>query len=324
MNVRARFPLLAGGVLGLVWSLPATAGCHLLNHANFQISQSAFLEVSRETPPGEVVRKGTVLGDGVELLKCDAGMPRFRGLYVTDGSEDFRVLTVGGRKSGLGVRLQFTEQDHAVERNLPFDIPRVTGAGEVIRGDGDALYYEIFRTADDVQFGTVDTGPVAYTDVEDGSGGFVRFRSMMIYELTLTRPACSIAEDDLRQRVELPAYSTAHFDPIDRATPWTAFHLRVARCSDPDGLFANITFGVPGDAMPGHPAWFSLPQGGPEHVALEIGDAAHATVRPGEPLALPALGTGERYDFAVRLREAGGPAGAGTFERGVRVDVEYR
>ncbi|MGN6481521.1 hypothetical protein [Luteibacter sp.] len=96
------------------------------------------------------------------------------------------------------------------------------------------------------------------------------------------------------------------------------------RCSDPDGLFANITFGVPGDAMPGHPAWFSLPKGGPEHVALEIGDAAHATVRPGEPLALPALGTGERYDFAVRLREAGGPAGAGTFERGVRVDVEYR
>jgi type 1 fimbria pilin len=323
MNARTRYPLLACSVLGLGWALPAAAGCRLLNHANFQISQSALLTVSSEDPPGQVLRKSTSYGEGVELLRCDAGSALFRGRWESEGADELRSLTIQGEKAGVGVRLLFTEQNGAVERTFPHDFRREMTADEIIRGDGDALYYELVRTADPVKFGAVDTGPVASTDVEAPDGGFTRFRSMMVYELTLTRPACELVADDLNQVVRLPALTTSQFDNPDRASAWTPFNLRVQKCSDPGGLFANVTFGEQGDAVPAFENLFSLPHG-PEHVALEIAGADYSTFWPGAPRTLHAQGTGDRYEFAVRLRETDGPVGAGDFTRGIRVEVQYR
>ncbi|UPG90359.1 hypothetical protein L2Y96_00895 [Luteibacter aegosomaticola] len=323
MNVRARYPLLACSVFGCGWSFPAVAGCHLVNHANFQISQSAFLTVSSEDPPGEVLRKSTTYGEGVELLRCDAGSTQFRGRWMTEGSDELRSLTINGERAGVGVRLAFTEQNGAIERTFPHDFRREMTPGEIVRGDGDALYYELVRTADPVHFGPVDAGPVASTDVEAPDGGFIRFRSMMVYELTLNRPACELVADDLNQMVRLPTYTTSQFDNPDRASAWTPFYLRVQKCSDPEGLFANVTFGERGDAVPAFENLFTLPNG-PEHVALEIAGPDHATFWPGTPRTLNAKGTGDRYEFAVRLRETDGPVGAGDFTRGIRVEVQYR
>jgi type 1 fimbria pilin len=323
MNVRAWVPLVIGSVATAAWSPQAAARCRLQNHANFQISQSAWLEVSKEDPPDKILRQGTAFGEGVELLRCDEGLVAFRGHWTQESHDEYRSLTVGGIKAGVGVRLRLTEQGGAIERAFPHGYQRMLEQDESIRSDGDALHYELFRTADPVVFGPVDPGPVAYTDVQDASGGWVRFRSMMIYDLALQRPACSIEPDDLNQRVVLPTYSTSNFDPVEKATPWVVFRMRVRACSDPDGLFAQMRFGLPGDALPGQPDWFALPQGAPDHVALELGREDRRTIRPGEAFRVTALGAGESYEFAVRLREAGGPAGPGRFERHVRVEVEF-
>lgn len=323
MDLRAVVGVSVCAAVGMGWSLPALAGCRLQNHANFQISQSAWLEVSKDHPPDTILRRGVAFGEGVELLRCDEGLAAFRGHWILDVHDEFRSLTVGGVNAGVGVRLRLTEQGGLEERAFPHGYQRMLAQDESIRSDGDALRYELFRTNDPVVFGPVDPGPVAYTDVQDVSGGWVRFRSMMVYDLALQRPACSIEQDDLNQRVELPPYSTANFDPVEGATPWVVFHMRVAACSDPEGLFAQIRFGLSGDALPGHPDWFSLPQGSPDHVALELARGDRQTIRPGEAFRLPAMGMGERYEFAVRLREAGGAVGAGRFERHVRVEVEF-
>jgi type 1 fimbria pilin len=87
------------------------------------------------------------------------------------------------------------------------------------------------------------------------------------------------------------------------------------------GLVAQFTFGVAGDAEPGHPGWFTL--AGPQNVALELGTKDKRTMSPGTPVPLNALGTGETYDFNVRLRETRATVRGGTFHRPVRVEVEY-
>lgn len=87
------------------------------------------------------------------------------------------------------------------------------------------------------------------------------------------------------------------------------------------GLIAQFRFGREGDAAPGFPEWFSV--AGPENVALELGDKDKRTMPPGMAVQRNGLGTGDRYDFHVRLRETRDTVRGGTFRRPVRVEVEY-
>jgi type 1 fimbria pilin len=323
MGMRLRYVSTVVAVASAGWSMPGFAGCHLQNVANFQVGQSAFVQVSNDDPAGKVLRSNVAFGEGVELLRCDAGLVAFRGRWSPEAGGDLRMLTVGGKEAGVAVKLALSEQDVGPERAFPFQFTRAMLQDETIRSTADVLRYEIVRATGPVVYGPVDATPVAYTDAEDGKGGWARFRTMNVYEMTLQRPACALEPEDMNQRVELPAYSVSNFDAVERATPWSPFFLRVLACSDPQGLIARMRFGVPGDAEPGHPEWFSLPPGAPPNVALELGGDGKAPMRPGAPIDLPALGTGGRYEFAVRLRETRPSAGAGRFSRPVRVEVEY-
>lgn len=92
-------------------------------------------------------------------------------------------------------------------------------------------------------------------------------------------------------------------------------------CSDPVGLVAQFRFGKAGDAEPGNPDWFTLP--GPENVAMELGNKDKNTISPGRAVQFNALGTGDRYDFNVRLRETRPTVRGGDFRRPVTVEVEF-
>ena len=87
------------------------------------------------------------------------------------------------------------------------------------------------------------------------------------------------------------------------------------------GLIARITFGNPADADPLHADWFSLK--GPKNVALELGTKDFNTIAPGVPVEMNALGTGDAYQFHVRLRETRPTVVGGEFSRLVRVQVDY-
>ncbi len=308
---------LSSGVTGQAL---AAAGCTHVNLATYQIGQTTFVDVRNSDPEGKLLREGEAAGEGKLLLTCNQGRVTFRGRWENRQTEGLLPLTVGGQRAGVGLRLFLRERD-GVRRPFPHDIDRTMAQGEQVRSDMDSVGYEIYRMAGPVRFGKIDSRAIAQSNVDKVGGGLVVFRSMQVYDLVLRREACSIDWDDAKKPIELPAYNLSNFATPERATPWENFRLRVKHCSDPVGLIARFTFGGAGDADATHPAWFSLR--GPKNVAMELGSKDRQTIAPGVPIEMNALGSGEAYDFNVRLRETKPTVEGGVFSRVIRVQVDY-
>lgn len=316
--------LLGGSMLlaGL-HAVPASAGCVMNNLATYQIGQTTFVDVFNDIPVGTMVRQGSDAGEGKLLLTCAGGDAMFRGRWQNGNPPDGLLpLTVGGRPSGFGIRLFIEEGGSGVRRGFPHDFTRTFNPGDTVRSDQDTVAYEIYRMSGPVEFGMVDPGPIAQSNVDALGGGMVVFRSMEIYSLIFRRPACSITPDTLNQDVHVGDVHVGDFVNPDRATPWKEFRLTVQQCQEPVGMIASFTFGTQGDADSAAPDFFSLP-GGPRNVALEIGDSRKNTVKPGVQTRLNALGTGEDFVFNVRMRGTNPSVGGGQFRRPVTVLVDF-
>lgn len=301
------------------------AGCTMNNLATYQIGQTTFVDVFNDIPVGTMVRQGSAAGEGKLLLTCGAGDATFRGRWQGGNPPDGLLpLTVGGKPSGFGIRLFLQEGSSEVRRPFPHDFTRTFNQGDTIRSDQDMVSYEIYRMAGPVQFGDVDPGPIAQSNVDRLGGGLVVFRSMEIFRLIFRRPACSITSESINQEFPVGDYSVANFATPERATPWKEFRLTMENCLEPVGMVAHFTFGTPADADADDPALFSIRGAlAPENVGLEIGDSRQKTIAPGEEVKFNAVGTGEDFVFNVRLRESKPTVRGGQFRRPVTVTVNF-
>lgn len=305
---------------GIATKAMAAPGCTQVNLATYQIGQTTYVDVRSSDPEGKLLRQGEAAGEGKLLLRCNQGTVTFRGRWQNAQLAELLPLTVGGQPAGVALKLFLREGDGEA-RSFPHDFNRAMAKGEEVRSDMDSVGYELYRTSGPVRFGKIDSKAVAQSSVDKAGGGLVVFRSMQVYDLILRREACAIVADDLNQRIELPPYNLSNFATADRATPWEAFRLRVDHCVDPVGLIARVTFGTRADADTLHADWFSLR--GPKNVALELGTKDFKTIAPGVPVEMNALGTGDAYEFHVRLRETRPTVVGGEFSRLVRVQVDY-
>lgn len=301
----------------------AAAGCTQVNLATYQIGQTTYVDVYNAIEENQLVRDGEATGEGKLLLRCESGEAMFRGRWQNQQSSDLLPLTVGGKPSGFGIKL-FLKDDRDVSRSFPHDFSRQFAAGELVRSDEDKVRYEIYRMTGPVEFGRVDSGPIAQSNVTRSGGGLVVFRSMEIYSLIFRRPSCSITTESLNQTVDVGTYNASNFATAERATPWREFRLTVKECLEPVGLVAKFVFGSSADADADDPTLFSLSgPDAPENVGLEIGDEDLLAMEPGKERRVNAVGTGKDFVFNVRLKETRPTVRGGRFSRPVTVLVEF-
>lgn len=300
----------------------ASSGCVKRNLATYQIGQTTFVDVHNDIKPGTMVRAGEAAGEGQLLLVCGAGTVQVRGRWQGAVSEGAPYpLSVNGKPSGFGLRLYLKDDEGGEPKPFPHTFSRTFTEGEEVRSDQDIVRYEIYRTEGPVEFGAVDTGPIAQSNIDRQGGGMVVFRSMEIYDLVFRRPACSITSESLNQDVHVGDFNASNFATPDRATPWKEFRLTVEECLEPIGLVASFVFGGPSDADKDDPQLFSL--SGPENVGLELGDPDKKTIEPGKEARFNAVGTGKDFVFNVRLRESKPTVRGGTFNRPITVRVDF-
>jgi len=316
-------------LLALLGALPAgealaADGCVKDANTNYQIGQTAEIEVTNGDPPGKIVREGSAIGDGSVVARC-TGDVILDSSYLGVRPDGLVPLTVGGRDSGFGIEIYLAENGGAGPTyTFPQQYPRSFGHGGFIRSDDVVVGYRVKRTEGPVHFGRVDQMKVAEQTATALTGGFTpAFRHMRIYEMRFIRPSCSISAEALDQTVSMGSYSLADFKNPDRATPWVNFKLKVSECKDPIGLVAQFTFGSTTDADPLAKDLFRMFSGGPTHVGLEIANEAKRTITPGRPYEANALATDENFEFYVRLRESVPNVGGGAFVRPVTIRVDF-
>lgn len=318
--------LAGAALLAASYAAPSLAapGCIRNNLATYQIGQTTFVDVYNAMAEGQMVRQGSAAGEGKLLLTCGAGVATFRGRWQNGTVGDLLPLTVGGKPSGFGIRLYLQDKAGGPVQPFPHDFTRTFADGDTVRSDDDVVSYEIYRMTGPVEFGAVDAGAIAQSNVDQRGGGMVVFRSMEIYRLIFRRPSCSITTESLNQEVDVGSYHVGNFATPDRATPWVEFRLTVKECLEPIGMVASFTFGSGADADADNPQLFSLKgANAPENVGLEVGDADRNTIEPGNPVRFNALATGKDFIFNVRMRETKPTVRGGEFQRPVTVLVDF-
>jgi type 1 fimbria pilin len=303
--------------------LAADNGCYHSGNGYYQIEPPGDLIVNEAIPVGEIIRDYAAHGKGTVLATCMDGSAILEGGYTVPLSGDLVPLMIGGAASGFGVRLRIEELMDDRRFPFPHQYGRTFKKGDTIRTNDADVGVEIVRMAGPVAFGRVDDQTIAQQwSYEPGSTRTAPFRHVSTTNIVFARASCSLVPADLTQTVKLTPISTSAFGNADRATPWEAFHIGVADCKDPKGLIAGFTFGVAGDADSVKPELFSL--SGPKNVGLELANKDKQNIAPARTIDLPALGSGERFDFFVRMRETRNTVEAGVFTRPVKVDVEFR
>jgi type 1 fimbria pilin len=302
----------------------AADGCVKTANTNYQIGQTAEIEVTNDMPPGTIVRDEKAIGDGSVVASC-VGDVRLDGRYTAVLTEGLIPLTVGGQLSGFGIEVYVEENAGAGPvYGFPHTYARSFGKGGFIRSDDVKVGYRVKRMSGIIRYGRVDQAKVAEQAASALTGGFTApFRHMKIYEMWFTRPSCSISAETLNQTVSMGSYSLADFKNADRATRWINFKLTVQECKEPVGQIARFTFGNASDADPNAKELFKMLGSTPTHVGLEIASASKHTIEPGKPYEANALATGEDFDFFVRLRETLYSVGGGAFTRPVTIRVDF-
>ncbi|HVI56678.1 MAG TPA: fimbrial protein [Luteibacter sp.] len=302
----------------------AADGCAKSANTNYQIGQTAEIEVTNDIPPGTIVRDEKAHGDGNVVASC-VGDVTLEGKYTAVLTDGLIPLMVGGELSGFGLEIYVEENFGAGPTyGFPHSYHRNFGKGGFIRSDDINVGYRVKRMSGNIRYGRVDPGEIAEQAASSLTGGFTPpFRHMQIYELWFKRPTCSISAETLNQTVSMGSYSLADFKNPDRATRWVNFKLTVQDCKEPVGQIARFTFGSATDADPDARDLFRMLGTGPSHVGLEIASAGKHTIEPGKPYEANALATGEDFDFYVRLRETLYSVGAGAFTRPVTIRVDF-
>lgn len=307
------------------FALPAAAqgGCEYAADGNYQLGQTAQITVYNDMAPGTLVRNERAHGDGIVLANCEEGRATFEGAYVAQREGGLVPLTVHGQPSGFGMNVYIKELKDERLFEFPHRYERTFREGEPVRSNEAEIGYRVIRTSGPVRFGPVDRTTIAEQWTYEPNGARTRsFRHLKIYELSFVRPVCEITAETLNQTVQVGTYHVGNFATPERATPWVPFRLTVEKCAEPVGMIANFTFGTPADADPVVGGLFSL--SGPENVGLELAnDDKKVLIRPGEPFAANALGTGRSYEFNVRLRETRPTVRGGDFHRPVVVQVDF-
>lgn len=311
----------------------AKFGCESVGKVSYRIGteyESSGITIGGDIPSGHLVATGTGVRSGPNIvMECKKGFITFDHEWTPVSSSEIRPLTIGGLPSGLGLKA-------AVHRkgSEHFRFPSVTHwnldngwfvpGGTPVETKDESVLYDIVRTPGPLRFGRIDSGVVARSfGTNSKGGGRLHYEDVEMANVAIHRPPCSIVVDDLNQTVKMGDYTVSDFANSDKATPWTPFHLRVASCSHPSGLIARFTFGVTSDASPGNAAWFSLPPGGPERVAMQLGTHDLRNIAPATPVSLNALGNGQRYTFHARLKQTSPNVRGGRFSRHLRLMVEY-
>lgn len=330
----SRKGLIVGSLLCAACVTPAAAksGCKSVGQVRHRIAVEYLdsgINVGGSAHAGQVVASGSGVRSGADVvMQCWKGFITFDHEWMPVSAGEVRPLTIQGLPSGLGLKLTIMRNgaEHfrfasATHWNIDSDwwVPQ----GTPVDVKDESAYYEIVRTSGPLRFGRVDGGIVARSfGTNSKGGGRLHYEDIELANIAIHRPQCSIVAEDANQTVRLGDYKVTDFGGPEKATPWVPFHFRVAGCPDPAGLIARFTFGVPGDAAPGHPQWFSVPTG-PANVALQLGTSHHGNIAPAAPVSLAALGQGERYTFHARLKQSGSGVRGGRFSRAIRLMVEY-
>jgi type 1 fimbria pilin len=306
----------AGGAL-------AADGCVKTANTNYQIGQTAEIEVTNDIAPGTIVRDEKAVGDGNSIASC-VGDVTLDGKYMESRPDGLMPLTVGGQPSGFGIEIYMEEGAGAgTTYEFPHQYQRSFGKGGFILSNDVNVGYRVRRVDGNVHYGRVDQTKIAEQRASSLTGGWTApFRHMQIYELWFKRPTCSITADTIRQTVPMGSYSLGDFKNPERATDWVKFKL-TSVCKEPVGLIARFTFGKATDADPDAKQLFKMLGSAPTHVGLEISSEAKRTIEPGKPYETNALATGQDFNFFVRLRETRYSVGGGAFTRPVDVTVEF-
>ncbi|GLQ49164.1 fimbrial protein [Dyella flava] len=319
--------------LAVLKSGSAQAACSLGNNVqNYILQQVSDVYVDSGLAPGASLgRKGQYTFPTPWKLNCTGTSPIYLKTNIAQGAQtsgDVYELTVGGQRSGVGIRLAMSINGGDF---LPMPITRQLSlsTGSPAYTESDTIEAELVRTASPVVYGAVDQGlGVGASNFYNGTGevgGPGQYQTVHTGSMKLVRPACAMDVGSLNQTVNLGSYSTKDLQDPASTTPWIPFKLTMAQCSDPDVL-VDITFGSAEDKDQHNPNLFSLRTGGPAGlgIALSTDDGSNASMLPGVIGTFPGKLTGDSYHFRARLERTPVALTAGQFDRPVTVLVNYR
>jgi type 1 fimbria pilin len=313
----------------------ASAACNLATSLQryFVTQGKADVYVDSGLAPGTSLGRHGEPDLRVLKFKCTGvSNPVFIKTNIAQGamtSGDLYELTVGGQRSGVGVRLSMSINGGDF---LPMPIER-----SLTLPEGDPAYTESYvvdaelvRTSSPVVYGQVDQNlGIGGSNFYNGTGPVgPAGQYLTIYTgtpLVLARPACSMDIGSLNQTVELGRYTTAALQDPGSTTPWVPFKLTMANCGDPD-ILVDITFGSNTDQDQSNSNLFGLRSGDPSGlgIALSTDDGSDKVMQPGVTATFPGKLSGDSYNFRARLERTQVALTAGRFDRPVTVLVNYR
>ena len=239
-------------------------------------------------------------------------------------ANDTYELTVGGQPAGVGLRLSVSN-DNGPFQSLPLTESRSLAAGTFSRAE--TVRAELVRTAGPVVYGIVDQRQIGGGDLYNGVGPVgspIPYSRYNTGNISLVRPACSIAAGDLNQTVSLGNHSISELQQSN-ATAWVPFHFTMANCTDA-GVSLDITFGTASDMDSSNSRLFSMRAGSPTGIGIAVAqdNADKTPVLPGVIATYPAVSTGQVYNFVARIERNGSPLSAGVINRPVVVLINFR
>jgi type 1 fimbria pilin len=314
---------------------PAQATCFLANNVqNYIVDQTSNVYVDSNLSVGTSLgRQGQYTFPTPWKFNCtgSASNPVYLKTNIAQGaltSGDIYELTVGGVRSGVGVRItmsvnggDFLPMPQERQLNLPIGSPAYS--------ESDTIKAELTRTASPVVYGKVDAGlGIGASNFYNGVGAVGspgQYQTIRSGSITLVRPSCAIDTNSLNQTVNLGSYSTTELKDPTSTTPWTPFKFVMKNCGDPDTL-VDITFGSVADRDKNNPNLFSLNTGGPTGIGIGLStdDGAEKPMLPGVTATFPGVLTGGTYNFRARMERTPVALTAGRFDRPVTVLVTYR
>ncbi|WP_165488681.1 fimbrial protein [Dyella terrae] len=326
-----RFVTAGLALLGMAFTASATAnGCVILGSTSkFTVGQGTPVLIPGNASEGDVIKTGMGNSGGNQWqMTCDPGTYSFVARHVPSSSGDIVPLRVAGFgvASGVGIRLSVREHgsgsDGAMHR-FPWTVRR-TFDEDVKVSFTDDLQYELIRMSGELYYGAIEPVQVGTSYVEGGDG---EYRSIWINDLSFSRPSCGIeGGDGFMREVALGTHSSSVFARPGDASPWVPFALTSANCSDPGGVFADITFGFAHDADADDSTLFAMPTGKVKGVGIEVAqdNVDSTSFVPGVKGTMPAVSTGNHYKFKARLKRTTAALQAGSFRRATIVMVEFR
>jgi len=306
--------------------LPVWAGCSISTISQYPIRRATALVVGSGVPVGQVVSESVVNGPNRLQLICLPGSARFfSGLMVSAPSDPSVVpLTVGRQPSGFGARFAIKEEGESDFHELPIDRNRTFTVRTNINGN-DQIRYQLVRLPGPINYGKFDVGVLAQSVVTLANNvSLGAFRTISMDDMAIARPSCSISNSSLNQTVSLGTHAIGSMPRVGDGSPWRPFRLVMEQCDDPLHVIADITFGVGADADRSDGDLFALNAGGAQGVGIEIQGPGNVPIIPGQMTSLPAIATGQAFDFRARYQRTTASAMAGAANKAVTVTVDFR